>query len=268
LNIKLRFLDFRAITGDKGAARPHYALVATPRGRRLAPFYLKDTKMTAGQRADEQKIDAIPRDSQARQLLDLESDAMALRADNAALRAQLALRDHALDSTPTFFVITRQETPAPIIVYCNKVVAEQQGLVREELIGKPITLLTQWVGSKDGAGILRLVLEYDAQIAQGHNPEVALSSVRAQSGQFDSKLIENLESLVGLSAGAPEVKEVPVGRVTPGMVFMDDLYTQIGTLLVPKGFEVTEAFLERARNFGPGILQEKVRVLAPVKSNG
>jgi hypothetical protein len=121
---------------------------------------------------------------------------------------------------------------------------------------------------KDGAAILRLVLEYDAKIAQGHPPEVALSSVRAQSGQFDSKLVENLVSLVGLSAGAPEVKEVPVGRVTPGMVFMDDLYTQIGTLLVPKGFEVTEAFLERARNFGPGILQEKVRVLAPLKSGG
>jgi response regulator RpfG family c-di-GMP phosphodiesterase len=121
---------------------------------------------------------------------------------------------------------------------------------------------------KDGAGILRLVLEYDAQVAQGHSPEVALSSVRAQSGRFDHKLVENLESLAGLSAGAPEVKEVAVGGVTPGMVFMDDLYTQIGTLLVPKGFEVTEAFLERARNFGPAILQEKVRVLAPVKSGG
>jgi response regulator RpfG family c-di-GMP phosphodiesterase len=121
---------------------------------------------------------------------------------------------------------------------------------------------------KDGVSILRLVLEYDAQVAQGHSPEIALSSVRAQSGRFDGKLIENLESLVGLSASAPEVREVVVGRVTPGMVFMDDLYTQIGTLLVPKGFEVTEAFLERARNFGPGILQEKVRVLAPVKSSG
>ena len=121
---------------------------------------------------------------------------------------------------------------------------------------------------KDGVSILRLVLEYDAQVAQGHTPEVALSSVRAQSGRFDGKLMENLESLVGMSAGAPEVREVAVGRVTPGMVFMDDLYTQIGTLLVPKGFEVTEAFLERARNFGPGILQEKVRVLAPVKSGG
>ena len=120
--------------------------------------------------------------------------------------------------------------------------------------------------TKLGAAILNLVLEYDAQIAQGHGPEAALSSVRAQSGRFDVKLIENLESLVGLAAGAPEVREVPVGRLTPGMVFMDDLYTHVGTLLVPKGFEVTEAFLERARNFGPGILQEKVRVLATAKS--
>ncbi len=116
-----------------------------------------------------------------------------------------------------------------------------------------------------GASMLSLVLEYDAQIVQGHSANVALSSLRAQSGRFDHKLLENLESLVGLAAGTPEVKEVAVGRLTPGMVFMDDLYTQVGTLLVPKGFEVTETFLERARNFGPGILQEKVRVLAPVK---
>ena len=121
---------------------------------------------------------------------------------------------------------------------------------------------------KFGAGILNLVLEYDAQIAQGHSASVALSSVRAHAAKFDAKLVENLESLVGLSAGTPEVREVPVGRLTAGMVFMDDFYTHVGTLLVPKGFEVTEAFLERARNFGPGILQDKVRVLAPAKSSG
>ena len=120
---------------------------------------------------------------------------------------------------------------------------------------------------KLGASVLRLVLEYDAHIVQGHSADVALASIRAQPGRFDNKLLESLESLVGLATGAPEVKEVPVGKVTPGMVFMDDLYTHVGTLLVPKGFEVTEAFLERARNFGPGILQEKVRVLAPAKSN-
>jgi response regulator RpfG family c-di-GMP phosphodiesterase len=120
---------------------------------------------------------------------------------------------------------------------------------------------------KVGAGILGLVLEYDAQIAQAHGAEAAVSAIRAQSGRFDTKLVEHLERLVGLAAGAREIMEVPVGRLTPGMVFMEDLFTQVGTLLVPKGFEVSETFLERARNFGPGILQEKVRVTAAAKSN-
>src|ERR1700734_3770551 len=85
--------------------------------------------MIAGQRADRQ-----------------ESEVVALRADNEALRAQLALRDQALDGTSSFFVITRQEHPAPIIVYCNKIVADTHGYTRDELIGRPITLLTHWVG--------------------------------------------------------------------------------------------------------------------------
>jgi PAS domain S-box-containing protein len=102
--------------------------------------------MTAGQRADGQRIDAPACNGQTRRLAALESAAVALRADNEALRAQLALRDHALDGTPSFFVITRQEQPVPIIVYCNKIVADTHGYSREELVGKPITLLTQWAG--------------------------------------------------------------------------------------------------------------------------
>jgi response regulator RpfG family c-di-GMP phosphodiesterase len=119
---------------------------------------------------------------------------------------------------------------------------------------------------KLGAGILSLVLEYDGEIVQGRSAKVAVAAVRAQSARFDNKLLEHLESLVGQAAGAAEVKDVTVGSVTQGMVFMDDLYTQVGTLLVPKGFEVTETFLERARNFGPAILQEKVRVTSAVRS--
>ncbi len=116
-----------------------------------------------------------------------------------------------------------------------------------------------------GAGILRLVLEYDAQIAQGRSIEAAIETVRAPAAKHDRKLIESLEVLIGAAGGAQEMTEVAVGRVRPGMVFMDDLRTHIGTLLVPKGFEVTETFLERAKNFGPGILDEKVRVMATPK---
>ena len=133
------------ITADKGAECPHdgYRVGEAAGGRRL--FYRKDTTMTAGQRADGQRSVAVSRDGQARPS-EHKSAAVDLRAENESLRAQLALRDHALDATPSFFVITRQEDPAPIIVYCNKIVADTHGYAREELIGKPITLLTQWIG--------------------------------------------------------------------------------------------------------------------------
>jgi len=118
---------------------------------------------------------------------------------------------------------------------------------------------------KLGANILRLVLEYDAQIAQGHPANVAIQTIRAQTERHDRKLVESFASMIGAVTGAQEISEMTVGRVTPGMVFLDDLRTPVGTLLVPKGFEVTETFLERVRNFGPGILQEKVRVMAAAR---
>ena len=111
---------------------------------------------------------------------------------------------------------------------------------------------------KLGGQILRIVLEYDAQIARGQSVSGALHALRSES--FDAKLVKTLESLVGAAVESQQVSEVLVGRLTPGMVFLDELRTSVGTLLVPKGFEVTEPFLERVRNFGPNILQEKVRV--------
>jgi response regulator RpfG family c-di-GMP phosphodiesterase len=118
---------------------------------------------------------------------------------------------------------------------------------------------------KLGAGILRLVLEYDTQIAQGRPINEAIAAIRAQTSRHDAKLVEQLELLVGASVGAQDQSEVAVGDLIPGMVLMNDLRTPVGTLLVPKGFEVTATFLERVRNFGPGILQERVRVMAAPK---
>jgi hypothetical protein len=104
------------------------------------------------------------------------------------------------------------------------------------------------------------LLEYDSHIHQGAGVETALNKLRSTPGRHDPKTIQALESLVSEAAGAQDVFEVLVGNITPGMIFVDDLYTHAGTLLVPKGFEVSQAFLERARNFGAGILQDKVRV--------
>ncbi len=109
------------------------------------------------------------------------------------------------------------------------------------------------------------MLDYDTQIAQGLPVNEAIAAIRAQPSRHDVKLVERLESLVGALVGAQQLTDVAVGDLIPGMVFMVELRTHVGTLLVPKGFEVTETFLERMRNFGPGILQERVRVMASPK---
>src|SRR6202522_2506137 len=88
---------------------------------------------------------ALPlEDDSVAQLRRLQSEAADLRAENAALREQQKLRDQARDATSTFFVITEQLLPEPIIVYCNKVVADEHGFRREELIGKGISTLPPW----------------------------------------------------------------------------------------------------------------------------
>jgi CheY-like chemotaxis protein len=115
-----------------------------------------------------------------------------------------------------------------------------------------------------GANILHLVLDYDRMIVQGNSPQRAVQELRGRSEPFDKELIDALAALVGAAAREQQIIEMAVAQVSPGMIILDDLRTHIGTLLVPKGFEVTEAFLERRRHFGPGILQERVRVMVMV----
>jgi two-component system NtrC family sensor kinase len=76
-----------------------------------------------------------------------------LRAANANLREQLALRDHALDATASFFVITRLVgEDQHIIEYCNKIVADQHGLRKQDLVGQDAGMLTQWYARKKNYG--------------------------------------------------------------------------------------------------------------------
>jgi response regulator RpfG family c-di-GMP phosphodiesterase len=114
-----------------------------------------------------------------------------------------------------------------------------------------------------GARILQMTLEFDSLRAQGHSVNVAVQTVRGKSARFGEALVERFAMLVGGASGRSEVKEMPLKFVRPGMVIMDDLRTHMGTLLVPRGFEVSETFLTRLHNFGSGILAEKVRVLVP-----
>jgi response regulator RpfG family c-di-GMP phosphodiesterase len=114
-----------------------------------------------------------------------------------------------------------------------------------------------------GARILSLVLEYDTLVVQGHSSDVAVQTVRSKSARYGAPLIEKFATQLGAGAGTNEIREMPLRLVKPGMTIMDDLRTHLGTLLVPRGFEVSETFMERLPNFGATILAEKIKVLVP-----
>jgi len=113
---------------------------------------------------------------------------------------------------------------------------------------------------KNGADILRLVLAYDALLVAGNSVNTALQDLKTRAPYFGPRLLDSFAALIATHAAHQDVCELPVAAIKPGMVMLDDLKTAVGTLLVPKGFEVTNAFLERKRNFDPVILQTKVRV--------
>ncbi len=108
--------------------------------------------MTANPRTHEHSADPVESESPAGQPRSaLDGQLASLRAENAALKGQLALRDQALDATSTFFVIARLTAAEPIIVYCNKVVADQHGFLREELLASPSA---RWCDGPDRTPIM------------------------------------------------------------------------------------------------------------------
>ena len=112
-----------------------------------------------------------------------------------------------------------------------------------------------------GTRILGMVLEYDTLIAQGHATNVAVQTLRGRVGRFGESMVEQFATHVGAGSSTDELRDMPLRVVQPGMIIMQDVRTQMGTLLVTRGFEVTGLFLERARNFGPDLLNESVKVL-------
>jgi len=114
-----------------------------------------------------------------------------------------------------------------------------------------------------GTRILALVLEYDGLVAQGTNIAAAVQTLRGHVSRYGADLLEKFAAHVGSGSGGSEMRNIALGSVEPGMVMMQEVRTEEGTLLAQRGLEISSLFLERMRNFGPGLLAEQVKVLVP-----
>ena len=110
-----------------------------------------------------------------------------------------------------------------------------------------------------GARMLRLLLDYDRLEASGAPAPEALGTLAQRTGVYDPELLEHLRAMLGTRT--EEVRELPLAKLRPGMVFAADVRSRTNTLLVARGQTVTQGIIERMRNLPPGQVREPIRML-------
>ena len=111
------------------------------------------------------------------------------------------------------------------------------------------------------ARILKAASDYDLLETQGCDAQLALDTMKSREGQYDPYVLEALSRLEGIaSQGEQVVKDLPIAALKPGMILMDDVKTRAGSVFVSRGYEVTERFIDRTRNFDSGFIIEPLRV--------
>lgn len=113
------------------------------------------------------------------------------------------------------------------------------------------------------AQCLRAAFDFDGYDSQGHTAAVALDSMRGRLDRYEPKVLDALAELRAGGSASPRAgaREVFLSVLCVGMIFLDDVKTTNGMLLVARGFEVTQGFLERVRNLKPGTIKEPFRVV-------
>jgi response regulator RpfG family c-di-GMP phosphodiesterase len=109
-----------------------------------------------------------------------------------------------------------------------------------------------------GARVLKLVSDYDFLEASGSSPAAAISALQGRKGRYDPKLLGVLGRVKSkVSSG---VAPIELASLQVGMLLVQDIVTTSGSVLVPRGHEVTQAILSRLASLAPGSVREPLMI--------
>lgn len=101
----------------------------------------------------------------------------------------------------------------------------------------------------EGTQLLRLAVDFDAlDSASGAVAGEAVDTLRGRVGVYNPEMLEALAAIRGASTPS-HVRELATIQLREGMIVAEDVKARNGALLVARGYEITERFLERIRNF-------------------
>ncbi len=111
------------------------------------------------------------------------------------------------------------------------------------------------------AHILRIAIDFNDLEARGMSPARAIASMRERINCYDPAILERFALLRVDGGVTDQICEVALSALREGMLLVEDVKLPTGTLLVARGYEVTERFVERIRNFSPEVRRRTVRTV-------
>jgi response regulator RpfG family c-di-GMP phosphodiesterase len=118
-----------------------------------------------------------------------------------------------------------------------------------------------------GARILRAVLDFDTLESAGVDAADAMNAMRGRIGYYDPDVLRTLAGVATERACLWITEDVPLGGISDGMVFAEDIRTRDGRLLISRGQEVTGALQERLRNHRSEVVAgTSLRMMIPPKT--
>jgi CheY-like chemotaxis protein len=112
-----------------------------------------------------------------------------------------------------------------------------------------------------GAALLKAAIAFDALMQGGRSTTDALRLLRGEPARFDPDVVAAIGELHDGAGDQGRIIEVLTSALKAGMVLAEDMHTDGGILVVTHGYEVTNAFIERIRNYRAGTLKRSLRIL-------
>lgn len=99
-----------------------------------------------------------------------------------------------------------------------------------------------------GAKLLKIITDFDLLLVRHHEPQEAINLLSKNSKVYDSALLDILIT-IDLPRQKSLILYVKPNELRKGMIVDQNILNKQGILVIPKGYEVNDATVERLKNF-------------------
>jgi CheY-like chemotaxis protein len=114
-----------------------------------------------------------------------------------------------------------------------------------------------------GAHLLRIAIDLDAVERSTTDRSIPPVDQLIARERYDPEVLDAAQRMYREHRRDHVIKSVSAPMLRVGMILAEDVRLATGTLLVARGYEITASFIERIKNFPPGMFAGEFRIISP-----